>query len=60
MLLLMERKIFVMTNFVETKQTHGLCAEDYTKNDCLCKTDDDCADIETDNSWNGIPTGKLN
>lgn len=56
----MERKIFVMTNFVETKQTHGLCAEDYTKNDCLCQTDDDCKDIETDNSWNGIPTGKLN
>jgi hypothetical protein len=48
-----------MTNFVETKQTQGLCAEDYTKNNCLCRTDEDCVAKETTNSWNGIPTGKL-
>lgn len=51
--------IFVMTNFVETQQTHGLCDENYLKNDCLCKTDNDCVNrVEPTNSWNGIPTGK--
>ena len=46
--------IFVMTNFIETKQAHGVCDEDFMKNDCLCKTDSDCAKIETNNGWNGI------
>ncbi len=44
-----------MTNFVETRQTHGLCDEDYSKNNCTCVTDEDCISkiATTTNTWNG-------
>ncbi|CAF0928527.1 unnamed protein product [Brachionus calyciflorus] len=51
--------IFVMTNFVETRQSQDLCDEDYTKVDCLCEQDEDCMNhLSVNNAWNGIPTGR--
>lgn len=48
---------FVLTSFVSTDQKPGLCPEDITKANAICKEDSDCEGINQ-NTWNGIPTGK--
>lgn len=46
-------KIFVMTNFIETRQKQDFCHEDYTSSLFNCKTDDDCKAKVKNNNWNG-------
>lgn len=48
-----------MTNFELTKQTQGVCAEDFNQVDCICQNDTDCQNIKDINfNWHGLPTGK--
>jgi hypothetical protein len=50
--------IFIMTNFIRTEQTRGLCDEELTKINSKCKSHKDCKNLGSFvSSWNGIPTG---
>lgn len=45
-----------MTNFIKTKQTQGVCEEDYIKvAESKCQIDDDCkfSDFGSLKNWNG-------
>ncbi|CAF0949069.1 unnamed protein product [Brachionus calyciflorus] len=51
--------IFIMSNFIETTQTQGVCDEEVSKPKAKCYNESDCLSLGINlNSWNGIPTGK--
>jgi len=51
--------IFIMTNFIETQQSRGVCEESYTRIMSKCNDDSDCLKKSIPiNTWNGLPTGK--
>ncbi|CAF0928545.1 unnamed protein product [Brachionus calyciflorus] len=51
--------VFIMSNFLKTKQTQDRCPEESTKYKAICQNDSDCENLgSAANSWNGIPTGK--
>lgn len=50
--------IFIMTNFIETDQSHSRCAESYSVTEAICRTDFDCQKQSYLPNANGRWTGR--